>query len=548
MRSLSPEEPFVIKISKIYAALVIGALAAPAFATAATLNSFRVCADPGNMPLSNQQREGFENKIAEVIGKALGTGVEYYWRPSIERGLMRTTLSQGDCDLWMDMTSDTEGAEITVPLYRSTFVLVSREDRHLHIESFDDPELKKIRLGVFQISAIREALSAHGVQDNTVVHYLSYDGDLVPKKQPSYQVKQVIDGTLDAAAVWGPMAGYYKTVEHAPLVIQPVNVFKGTIPLEFDMSLAVAKGRPEVKSAVENAMRQNKAAIHQILVDYGVPLVRCDECIVNGDLPSHGPYPTTWSQKSSDHPERTGVTIAQLKEWLAGGAKPDDELDDAIVADDMVRVRYLLDHGANPNSHNGNGYTPLVNATRFGFAPIATYLVEHKADVNLADQSSWTPLMYAAWNDDGDLVRMLVSKGAKLDATDSKGLTPLAIAAQNAKLKAAAALVDVGANVNVAVGGGGYTPLMLAATSGSTDDVKLLLKHGAKVNETNAGKVTALMIAAAGNHPEMVTVLLDAGADPGVKSGDGRNALSIARTNNYEAVVTLLEQAKPRHQ
>src|SRR5678816_4910780 len=90
----------------------------------ASLKSLRVCADPGNMPLSNQKGEGFENRIAKVIGSALGTGVRYYWRPSIERGLMRTTLSEGDCDVWMNMASDTEGAAVLAPLYRSTLSLI----------------------------------------------------------------------------------------------------------------------------------------------------------------------------------------------------------------------------------------------------------------------------------------------------------------------------------------------------------------------------------------------------------------------------------------
>ena len=77
-------------------ALLVCSLAASFAATAGQLESLTVCADPGNMPLSNQKGEGFENKIAQVIGSALGTGVQYYWRPSIERGLMRTTLSEGD--------------------------------------------------------------------------------------------------------------------------------------------------------------------------------------------------------------------------------------------------------------------------------------------------------------------------------------------------------------------------------------------------------------------------------------------------------------------
>src|ERR1700709_208423 len=139
------------------AALLICSLAAANAAWSADLKSLTVCADPGNMPLSNQKGDGFENKIAQVIGTALGTGVQYYWRPSIERGLMRTTLSEGNCDLWMDMATDTEGAVVLAPLYRSTFVLAYRSDKGINIKSLDDPALKKLRIGVFQVSAIRQA-------------------------------------------------------------------------------------------------------------------------------------------------------------------------------------------------------------------------------------------------------------------------------------------------------------------------------------------------------------------------------------------------------
>ena len=97
-----------MSFSRRAAALIASSLMAGGAASGAELKSLTVCADPGNMPLSNQKGEGFENKIAQVIGTALGTGVQYYWRPSIERGLMRTTLSQGNCDLWLDMAADTE--------------------------------------------------------------------------------------------------------------------------------------------------------------------------------------------------------------------------------------------------------------------------------------------------------------------------------------------------------------------------------------------------------------------------------------------------------
>jgi quinoprotein dehydrogenase-associated probable ABC transporter substrate-binding protein len=520
------------------------ALAAGAAAAADGLKSLTVCADPGNMPLSNMKGEGFENKIAQVIGKALGTGVQYYWRPSIERGLMRTTLSEGNCDLWMDMASDTEGAVVLDrPLYRSTFVLAYRNDKGIDIKSLDDPALKKLRVGVFQVSAIREALADHGVINNTVVHYLSHNGDVEAGNQPSYQVKQVIDGELDVAAAWGPMAGYYKVVEHAPLVIEPVNLMENAVPMEFDMTLAIPRGRPDIKGAIQDALEQHKDEIHRILVDFGVPLVTCDQCLVSGDLPSHGPY----QEQKPQGPSKAQIEkarqarLAELKKWLAQGANPDNELGDAIVANDLDRVIYLIAHGAHADARDGEGYTPLINATRFSFVEIATYLADHKADANLADHTHWTPLMYAAWQDNPDLVAMLMKHGAKIDAVNDDGLTPLAIAAQNGKIKAAEALVAAGADVNAPVAKGGYTPLMLAAISGSSDLTGSLIQHGAKVNAVNPGGLTALMIAAANNHPTVVTLLIRSGADPKARSEDGRTALSIAQSANNDAMVKLLQ-------
>src|SRR5262249_5459583 len=141
-----------------HAVLLAGLLAASASAVGADLKSLTVCADPGNIPLSNEKGEGFENKIAELIAKDMGASMHYYWRPSVERGLMRTTLSEGTCDLWMDMATDTEGAVVLAPLYRSTFVLAYRSDKGIHIKDLNDPALKKLRVGVFQVSAMRQSL------------------------------------------------------------------------------------------------------------------------------------------------------------------------------------------------------------------------------------------------------------------------------------------------------------------------------------------------------------------------------------------------------
>jgi quinoprotein dehydrogenase-associated probable ABC transporter substrate-binding protein len=514
-------------------------------AAAGDLKSLTVCADPGNMPLSNEKGEGFENKIAQVIGAALGTGVQYYWRPSIERGLMRTTLSEGNCDLWMDMATDTEGAVVLAPLYRSTFVLAYRSDKGINIKSFDDPALKKLRVGVFQVSAIRQALADHQVVSNTVIHYLSHNADIVSDNQPSYQVQQVIDGSLDVAAAWGPMAGYYKAVVHAPLIIQPVNLMEDKVPMEFDMALAVPRGRQDVKEAIQQAIEQHKSEIHQVLVDFGVPLVKCDECLISGDLPSHGPYqpvkPET--QTTAYDAKARAARMAELKKWLAEGANPSEELSNAIVANDIDRVRYLVGHGAHVDAVDGEGYPTLVSAARFGFTAVATYLVDHKADPNQSDRTGWTALMFAAWNDQPELANVLIAHGAKLDSTDHDGLTALAIAAQNGKAKSVEALIAAGADVNAVVAKGGYSPLMLAAISGSYDISSTLIQHGAKVNAANPGGVTALMIAAAGNRTSVVQLLLKSGADVDARSEDGRTALGIAQSNNSDAVIKILQEA-----
>lgn len=197
-----------------------------------------------------------------------------------------------------------------------------------------------------------------------MIHYLSHNADLVSENQPSYQIQQVIDGGLDVAAAWGPMAGYYQTVEHAPLTIKPVNLMEDQVPMEFDMTLAVPRGRPDIKAAIEGALIQHKDEIHQILVSYGVPLIKCDECLVSGDLPSHGPYlpekpaVQTAAEAAAAAAEHR-AKMAQLKKSLAEGASPDDELNNAIVANDIDRVRYLIGHGAHVDSRDAEGYPAL---------------------------------------------------------------------------------------------------------------------------------------------------------------------------------------------
>ena len=524
------------------AALVLGLvtlLAAPRDARAA----LRVCSDPGNMPLSNAHSEGLENKMAEVLAKAMGTGVTYYYRPGIERGLIRNTLDAEQCDVMLDMPVDSDDVLTTKALYRTTYVLVYRSDRGIKpIKNLDDPQLKKLRVGVYETSSARQALADHAVQ-NVQIHYLSHNADLVPENQPSYQVQQVIDGKLDVAAVWGPMAGYYR--KQAPLVIQPANLMDDSVPLEFDMALAVRRGDHDLQQRLDQAMQSAHAELRAVLNDFGVPLVKCPDCVIDGELPAHGPYQRPAPQAPARHAPQ--VSIAQLNDWLAHGADVNVELNNAVLADDQKRVAYLLDKKhASVGAQDLQGELPLHHAIIQGSPSMVAFLIARGADVNQRDRDGWTPLMQAAYCNDAADVKVLKSHGGDPNALSPQNYTPLGIATQYGRNDAALALIEAGADTGAPIGEGGYTPLMLATANHAQPLVEALLKKGADVNAKNSGGVTALMIAAANGRADMVELLVHAGANVQAQSERGDTALSIARAKGDEKVIKLLDEA-PAH-
>jgi quinoprotein dehydrogenase-associated probable ABC transporter substrate-binding protein len=516
-------------------------LALGAFALGLTpvdgLAALRVCADPGNMPLSNNKGEGFENKIAAVLAKALDTTVENYFRPGIERGLTRSTLDAEQCDVMIDMPVDSEDVVTTSPLYRTTYVLAYRSDRAYDFKSLDDPRLRKLKIGVYETSAIRAALADHGV-GNVQIHYLSHDADLVPQNQPSYQVQQVIDGTLDVAAVWGPLAGYYKAMKHAPLTLQPANTLDDS-PLQFEMAVAVRRNDRALAKRLDQAMHEQKDAIRAILADYGVPLVQCDACLISGDLPAHGPYTAPAPQPQQTRAAK--VSIAQLNDWLAHGADLTTELNNAVVADDQTRVAYLLDKKhASVTAVDLQGETPLHHAVLMASPAMVEFLIAHGANVNQRDRDGWTPIMTAAYLDKADDVRILAAHGADLNAQSPQNLTALGVATQYGKNDAALALIELGADPAKAVGEGGYTPLMLATANHAQALVQALLKKGVDVNAKNSGGVTALMIAVANGRADTAELLMQAGANVNAQNERGDTAMSIARAKGDEKLIKLL--------
>jgi quinoprotein dehydrogenase-associated probable ABC transporter substrate-binding protein len=530
------------------------------------LKELKVCADPGNMPLSNIKSEGFQNKMAEVLGEAMGAQVSFNWRPFIERGLTRQTFDQDMCDVLFDMPANYGPMLTTFPIYKTPYVLVYRNDKGLELTGLDDPKLKDLKIGVFQTSALRAALAKRGIVDNITLQVPTHDGDLVPEHQPWHVVQDVTDGKLDVAGVFGPFAGWRVSQKHEPLTILPVNLQDDTVPLEFDLAIGVRKTDAFLKYMLEFALDDKKDEIEKILRDYGVPLVQCSKCLVQGDLPAHGSYIAVNQQDFKPRPDLASpdqvVTEKRVAQWLDEGADITQELSNAINANDRDRIKWLVtEKGADVNKQDSQGYTPLTNAARQRQDQTAKLLIDLKADPNLADGNDMTPLVTAVMRDSVPTIKVLLDAGAKVEELGPQGFRPLALAIGESKYESAKALMDAGADVNVPSGSEALTPLMIASAQsapaegarflpGSTrpiDIAKSLIDRNADVNAKSSNGMTALMIAAAHNNPPMIGLLMESGADPDAKNNQGQTASEVAQINgNLEAAqaIKVLATAK----
>ena len=238
----------------------------------------RVCADPNNLPFSNQRGEGFENKIAELLAHDLNERVEYTWWAQ-RRGFFRNTLRAGVCDVVIGVPAGFEMASTTKPYYRSTYVFLYRKDRGLNVNSFDDPVLKTVRIGVqiigddFSNTPPAHALSRRDIVNN-VRGYTLY-GDYSQHDPPARIVDAVVKGDIDIAVVWGPLAGYFARQSRVPLEVIPVSpqIDQPFMPFVFDIAMGVRREDQELKDQVEQVMEKRRAEIDRILEEYRVPRV-----------------------------------------------------------------------------------------------------------------------------------------------------------------------------------------------------------------------------------------------------------------------------------
>jgi len=249
--------------------------------------ALKVCADPNSMPLSNQNHEGYENRIAETLAADLGIPVEYTWFPQ-RRGFVRNTLRAEDpntgdykCDLIIGVPESFELAITTDSYYRSTYALVFKKGTGLDdVTSGQDfinlaAERKSgLRVGIFEQTPGALWLARHGMTLQ-MVPYITLHGD--PAEYPGQIIeRELLNDKIDVAILWGPIAGYFvnksKDVE---LTMIPLFSEPG-IRFDYAISMAVRFGEGEWKNEVEALINKNTDKIEQILREYNVPLLAAD--------------------------------------------------------------------------------------------------------------------------------------------------------------------------------------------------------------------------------------------------------------------------------
>ena len=255
------------------AAFAIAACVAVTGAQAAELKALRVCADPDNLPFSNQQEQGFENRIAALVAQDLRVPYAYTWWPQ-RRGFLRGTLNARQCDVVIGIPTGHPLVLTTSTYYSSPYVVVSRRQDAPQVASLDDPILKELRIGVYQNSPVDFVLGRRGMTENVIGYNTFYDGRI---NYPEKIIEDVSSGHIDVAIVWGPAAGYFVGQRLDTLKLEPVDVPRlegsGEGDAEvFAMSMGVRKNDEPLHAVLETVLEAKGDEIRRILQEYGVPL------------------------------------------------------------------------------------------------------------------------------------------------------------------------------------------------------------------------------------------------------------------------------------
>jgi len=232
----------------------------------------RVCADPSNMPFTDESGEGFENKLAELVAAKTGRkSVAYTWYP-MATGFVRNTLRANRCDIIMGYAQGDELVQNTNAYYRSTYVMVFKKGSGLEgVETIEDPKLVGKKAGVVAGTPPSANLAKANLMRNAKTYPLMVDTRSTPS-MAEVMLKDLQNDVIDVALLWGPMAGYYIKEINPDFVVVPLLKETGS-HMAYRITMGVRPSDQEWKRTLNTLIRENQSEINRILLQYRVPLV-----------------------------------------------------------------------------------------------------------------------------------------------------------------------------------------------------------------------------------------------------------------------------------
>jgi quinoprotein dehydrogenase-associated probable ABC transporter substrate-binding protein len=244
----------------------------------------RVCADPRNMPFSNQNGEGFENKLAELLAQKLNKSLAYAWYPQAP-GFVRNTLGAYKCDVIMGYPQGNDLVQSTNPYYRTAYALVFRPASGLAgVDTLADPRLKAKHIGIVAGTPPATLLAVNGLMANAKPYPLVIDTRV--DSSAAAMMNDLAAGDIDAGVLWGPMAGYYAMKAKEPMTVVPLVNEKGGPRLAYYITMGVRGADQEWKRQLNRLIAENQPEINRLLASFGVPLLDDKDRPIGADAPA----------------------------------------------------------------------------------------------------------------------------------------------------------------------------------------------------------------------------------------------------------------------
>jgi quinoprotein dehydrogenase-associated probable ABC transporter substrate-binding protein len=231
----------------------------------------RVCADPRNMPFSNEKGEGFENRLAALFAERLQKKLEYAYYPGAT-GFVRNTLGAHRCDVIMGFPQGDDLAQGTNPYYRTAYALIAKQGSGLDgVTTLKDERLKGKHIGIVAGTPPATYMAIDGLTANAKSYPLMTDTRVDSSAEAMFN--DVTSGTIDAGILWGPMAGFYARKANPPLHVTSLVKETGGPRLVYRVGMGVRPADQNWKRQLNRLIQENQPAINKIMLEFGVPLL-----------------------------------------------------------------------------------------------------------------------------------------------------------------------------------------------------------------------------------------------------------------------------------